>query len=94
MAEHAESENGHENDPLITQRKPNDETQHTYSSFRDVSGAPDLTASVASLHIRDDEQYMRITKGRAVAITVSLGVLVLIQGRTSFIKASSASSVC
>lgn len=85
MAEHAELANGHENDALLPQGKQNNAQNHTYSSFRDVSGAPDLSASVNSLPLRDADEYMKITKWRAFFIILSLGVLVLIQGTLFFI---------
>ena len=76
---HEDLENSREHDALLVPVRPSHETRHSYSSFRDV-GAADLSASVESLPSGNDDMSTAITKWRATAIVLSLGVLVLIQG--------------
>jgi hypothetical protein len=76
---HEDLENSREHDTLLARERPSHETRHSYSSFRDV-GAADLSASVESLPSVNDDASTIISKWRATAIILSLGVLVLIQG--------------
>jgi hypothetical protein len=80
---HEDLENSTERHALLASERPPPEPHHSYSSFRDV-GAADLSASVESLPSVNDTAPTVISKWRGTAIVLSLGVLVLIQGKMPF----------
>ena len=75
-------ENAQESDTLLIPERPSVEARHSYSSFRDV-GAADLSASIESLPLANEQFGVIVSRWRAAAIVFSLGVLVLIQGSST-----------
>jgi hypothetical protein len=72
------AENHEENARLIVPERPVIETRYSYSSFQDV-GATELSTSVESLPSAT-ESGVFISKWRGASITLSLAILILIQG--------------
>jgi hypothetical protein len=77
-----EQEESNDRQPLLaTSQRPSYESRHTYSSFQDI-GAEELTGSVESLPTLRMDSRLDISVSRGIAIVISLGILVVIQGAT------------